>query len=57
MVGLLRGKDKREGLIKEYGAEWLTNNVFLAPIKAEYIFEQFFIQNKIKFKKLNLLVH
>ncbi len=57
IVNILRGKNKSPGLVNEKKGEWLANQVFLIPIEEEYLFEQFFINSKIKFKKFNLLIH
>jgi len=57
IVNLLRGKNKSPGMVKELGGEWLANHVFISPIKSEHLFEKFFINNKIKFKKSHLLIH
>lgn len=57
MVNNLRGKDGAKGLVEEYGGEWLSNSVFISFLDNEYIFEQFFITNKVKFKKFNILIH
>ena len=53
-VNFLKGKGK--GLVLEKEGEWISNQVFLCPIEAEYIFEQFFINSKIKFKKFYCLI-
>jgi len=57
IVNILRGKNKSIGLVEEKKGEWLANQVFLVPVEEEYLFEQFFINSKIKFKKFNLLIH
>ena len=57
IVNLLRGKKNQKGMVEEFRGEWLSNNVFLSDINSEHIFSQFFISNKIKFKKFNLLLH
>lgn len=56
IVNSLRGKNG-QGLVEENGGEWLSNNVFLSNINSEYVFEQFFIFQKVKFKKLNVLIY
>ena len=57
IVNLLRGKGGGEGLVKEYRCEWISNNVFIAPLEGEYIIEQFLIKNKVNFKKSHILIH
>lgn len=57
IVNQLRGKSKQKGLVEEYKGEWLSNSVFLATLESEYLFEQFFLAQKVKFKKHYLLMH
>lgn len=57
IVNKLRGKGKERGLIEENHGEWLSNNVFIIPIEKESLFERFFLNLKINFKKYNLLMH
>ena len=57
IVNNLRGKGGAKGLVEEYGGEWLSNSVFISPLNNGYIFEQFFLTNKVKFKKSNILIH
>ena len=57
IVSYLRGKGLKKGLIETTSSEWLANQVFLSPINAAYIFEEFFMKNKIKFKKHFVLMH
>jgi len=57
IVNVLRGKDKRKGLVDEARGEWLANQVFIVPVEKEDIFEKFFINFKIKFKKSYILIH
>jgi predicted nucleotidyltransferase len=57
IVNILRGKGEQKGMVEENGGEWLANQVFLIPIDREHIFEKFFLNFKIKFKKFYLLIH
>jgi predicted nucleotidyltransferase len=56
-VNYLRGKSGEKGLVLERGGEWLSNSVFFCLVQDDYIFEQFFIRSKIKFKKSYVLIH
>lgn len=47
----------RKGLVKEYKGEWLANQVFIVPIDSEHIFEKFFLNFKVKFRKFYILMH
>lgn len=57
IVNFLRGAKKSKGIVEENGGEWLTSGVFFCQISNDYLFEQYFLNNKIKFKKYNLLIH
>jgi predicted nucleotidyltransferase len=57
VVSNLRGKSNEKGLVLEKGGSWISRNVFTCPISEEYLFEQFFIYHKIKFKKSYCLMH
>jgi len=56
VVKFLRGKTGESGLVLEKGGEWLNNQVFFSPVIFESIFERFFLNNKIKFKKYFVLI-
>lgn len=56
VVNFLRGKNKEKGLVSEKNGEWISNQVFLCPIMFESLFERFFINKKIKFKKYYCLI-
>lgn len=56
-VNFLRGKKGEDGLVKEKGGEWVSNQVFLCPVYSEFIFEKFFLNSKIKFKKFYCLIN
>lgn len=56
-VNVLRGKNKEEGLVKSNKGEWLANQVFFAPVENEHIFQEFFKNFKINFKKFYVLIH
>ena len=57
IVNILRGKNKEKGLVKENNGEWLANQIFTVPVENENIFEKFFLNFKIKFKKFYILMH
>jgi len=57
IVNMLRGKNSEEGLVKKYKGNWVANQVFILPIESTYIIDGFLIENKIKFKKHNLLIN
>lgn len=57
IVNYLRGKSGKEGLIEKTKSEWLANQVFISPINSVYMLEDFFVNNKIKFKKYYVLMH
>lgn len=57
IVNILRGKNKHEGMVSSYKGEWLANQVFTIPIEAGHIFEKFFLNFSIKFKKFYILIH
>ncbi len=57
IVTLLRGKGKENGLVRENGGEWLANQVFIMPLKADNLLERFLINFKINYKKYFLLMH
>ncbi len=57
IVNVLRGKNKQEGMVKENKGEWLANQVFIAPIESNHLFESFFINFKVKFNKFHVLIH
>src|SRR3989339_606432 len=55
-VNFLRGKKGEKGLVFDSGGEWISNQVFFCPVFAESVFERFFINKKIKFKKFFCLI-
>lgn len=57
IVNVLRGKNKQKGLVEEYEGEWLSTNIFLIKPSSEHLFEQFFLEHEVKFKKTYLLIH
>lgn len=54
-VNFLRGKGK--GIVEQKKGVWLSRNVFLIQLGNENIFEKFFINQKIKYKKYYILIH
>jgi len=55
-VNFLRGKNKEKGLVLDKQGEWISNQVFLCPVIFDSIFERFFLNKKIKFKKFYCLI-
>jgi predicted nucleotidyltransferase len=56
-VNVLRGKNRQKGMVESYNGLWVSTSVFIISPEHEYLFEQFFIDRKIKFKKIYLLLH
>ena len=56
VVNFLRGKKDEKGLVLEKDGEWLSNQVFLCPVIYDSIFERFFLNSKVKFKKYHVLI-
>ena len=57
IVKALKGNKKSGGMVREPGGEWLANQVFLAPINSEHLFDKFFLAHKVKYKKNYVLIH
>ena len=57
IVSVLRGKNKKRGLVEQEGGSWLAHQVFFIPVEKEHIFSQFFINFKVKFFKSYMLMH
>ncbi len=57
VVNFLRGKKGELGLVLEKEGEWISNQVFLCPVFVESIFERFFLNKGIKFKKFYCLIN
>lgn len=57
VVNVLKGKNKEKGLVVENSGEWLANQVFTVPVGNEHIFEKFFLNFKVKFRKSYILIH
>ena len=57
IVNALRGRKNEKGMVKENFGEWMANQVFIIPITNENVFEKFFINFKIKYKKRYILMH
>ena len=47
----------KKELVENNGGEWLANQVFFAPVFKDYIFEKFFLNFEVKFKKYYILMH
>jgi len=56
IVNFLRGKKGGKGLVLEKNGEWISNQVFLCPVHDEFIFDRFFVNAKVKFKKYYVLI-
>ncbi|MBU0977861.1 MAG: hypothetical protein KKD18_05580 [Nanoarchaeota archaeon] len=56
VVNALRGKGER-GTVAEKGGEWISQGVFVVPVNAEHIFDGFFRNFGIKYKKRFVLMH
>ena len=57
VVNILRGKKNEKGLVMESHGEWLANQVFFVPIANDHIFERFFLNFEVKFRKYYVLMH
>jgi len=57
IVNFLHGKNNNLGMVEENSGKWLANQVFIVPINKNYIFEKFFLNMGVKFKRLFLLIH
>ena len=54
IVNILRGK---AGLVAEGHGEWLSRQVFIAPIEKDRLFEDLFLRHGIRYKKSYILIH
>jgi len=57
IVNFLRGNKKSRGIVEQNKGEWLSKGVFTSDIDKDYLFENYLLENKIKFKKYHLLIH
>jgi len=57
IVNILRGKNNQKGMVLENNGEWLANQVFTTPINNSNLFEKFFLNFNIKFRKNYILMH
>lgn len=57
VVNILRGTKKEKGLVEKNKGEWMANQVFTIPIDIDNLFEEFFDNFNVKFKKYYLLMH
>jgi predicted nucleotidyltransferase len=57
LVNFLRGNKNMKGLVSENGGEWISQGCFSCSIDLDYLFDQFFITQKVKFRKYYLLIH
>ncbi|MCX6742444.1 MAG: nucleotidyltransferase domain-containing protein [Candidatus Pacearchaeota archaeon] len=57
VVNALRGKKGKPGMVKKNNGEWIVNQAFTVPIFADSLFEEFFNNLKIKYKKSYILMH
>ena len=56
-VNILRGKRGENGIVETNKGKWIANQVFIAPLEAEKIFDELFDNFKINFKKSYVLIH
>ncbi|MCR4327795.1 MAG: nucleotidyltransferase domain-containing protein [Nanoarchaeota archaeon] len=56
VVNFLRGRKGEKGLVLEKEGEWVSNQVFLCPVIYDSIFDKFFMNAKIKFRKYYVLI-
>jgi len=57
IVNALRGRKNEQGMVEENSGEWTANQVFMVPVGNENVFEKFFINFKVKYKKRYILMH
>lgn len=57
LVNILRGKKGERGIVESNGGKWIANQVFIAPLNAEKIFDELFNNFKINFNKSYALIH
>ena len=57
IVSILRGKNEQKGMVEENEGQWLANQVFIVPPEKQYIFEQFFQNFHVIYKKNHILMH
>jgi predicted nucleotidyltransferase len=57
IVNFLRGKKGENGLVAEQKGRWIGNGLFIVDINKDYLFDEFFTNHKIKFKKSYILIH
>lgn len=57
IVTTLRGKKNNKGMVDELGGVWLANQVFQAPLMSTHLFEQFFLNFHVPFKKYFMLIN
>ncbi len=56
IVNILRG-NKEKGLVETNAGEWIAHQVFIVPVGNENIFEKFFLNQNVKYKKFFILMH
>jgi len=57
VVNALRGKKGKQGMVEKNNGEWIANQVFTVPLPADRLFEEFFNNFKMKYKKSYVLMH
>ena len=57
VVNILRGNKNERGMVENNKGEWLANQVFFIPVFHDYIFEKFFLNFSVKYKKYYILMH
>lgn len=57
VVNFLRGSKNQKGLVEEKKGKWISQGCFSCAIEHDFLFDGFFINQGIKFKKYYLLMH
>lgn len=57
LVNILRGKKGEKGIVEGSNGKWIANQVFIALLNSEKIFDELFNNFKIKFNKSDILIH
>ncbi len=56
-VQIVRGKNKKPGLVEQCGGEWLGPQVFIIPIESEHLLDKTLMHAKVPYKKKYVLIH
>ena len=57
VVTTLRGRKKDVGMVKTLNGEWLADQVFIVPIEVTHLFEKFFLNFSVSFKRYTILIY